>query len=134
MGSMDAPSPGGAASAYSAAFLDHLTHPRRAGRLASPTHRAEVEDGVCGDRLTLELVVADGVVADAGFRVQGCPGAIAVGSALAAALVGRPARPGAVSSAELEAALCGVPPAKRHALRLATDALAAALRTPVALS
>ena len=116
---------------YPAAFLDHLTRPRRTGTLAAATHRAEVEDGVCGDRLALDLAVDGGVVVDARFRVQGCPGAIAVGSALVAALVGRPARPEAVAAAELDAALGGVPPAKRHALRLATDALAAALRTPV---
>lgn len=119
-----------AARAYAPAFLDHLTRPRGLGRLDAPTHAAEVEDGVCGDRLALDLEVTGGRVAAARFRVAGCPGAIAVGSALVDLLPGREARAGAVTAAELEAALGGVPAAKRHALRLATDALAAALRAP----
>lgn len=117
-----------ATRAYAPAFLDHLTRPRNQGTLAAPTHRATAEDGVCGDRLALDLVVAHGVVVEARFRVQGCPGAIAVGSALASLLAGRPARPDAVAAADLEAELGGVPPAKRHALRLAADVFAAALR------
>ena len=117
-----------AAAAYSPAFLDHLTRPRNQGALVGPTHRGDAEDGVCGDRLALDLLVVDGTVADARFRVAGCPGAIAVGSALASLLPGRPARGDAVPAVELERALGGVPGTKRHALRLATDALAAAVR------
>jgi NifU-like protein involved in Fe-S cluster formation len=117
----------GPASAYSARFLDHLVRPRLQG-----THRGAAEDPACGDRLALDLFVAGGVVTDARFRVLGCPGSIAVGSALATLLVGRPARPDAVPAADLETEVGGVPPAKRHALRLAADALAAALSSPVA--
>ena len=52
---------------------------------------------------------------------------MAAGSALATLLPGREARPDVVTMADLDAALGGVPGAKRHALRLATDALRAAL-------
>ena len=119
------------AGPYSARFLDHVAHPRRQGTLDAATHRGTAEDPVCGDRLTLDLLVAGGVVADARFRVLGCPGAIAMGSALAALLVGQPARAGAVPAADLAAEVGGVPPAKRHALRLAQDALAVALAAPI---
>jgi NifU-like protein involved in Fe-S cluster formation len=122
----------GPASAYSARFLDHLVRPRLQGALDAPTHRGAAEDPACGDRLALDLLVARGVVTDARFRVLGCPGSIAVGSALATLLVGRPARPDAVPAADLETEVGGVPPAKRHALRLAADALAVALSSPVA--
>jgi NifU-like protein involved in Fe-S cluster formation len=120
----------GPTAAYSARFLDHLTRPRAQGRLEDATHRGEAEDETCGDRLSLDLRVEGGVVADARFRVVGCPGAIAVGSALAALLPGRPAAEDAVPAAALEAECGGVPPAKRHALRLATQALRAALSSP----
>ena len=117
---------------YAPAFLDHLTHPRSQGTLPNATHRGEAEDSACGDRLSLDLVVdvgpGGGTIRDARFRVVGCPGSIAVGSALASLLPGRPATEGAVSPAEIEALLGSVPPAKRHALRLATEALRAALR------
>jgi nitrogen fixation NifU-like protein len=123
--------PPGADGAYSPAFLDHLTHPRSQGWLAAGTHRGEAVDGVCGDRLTLDLEVREGVVRAARFRVEGCPGAIAVGSALAALVPGRAAQIEAVTPPELEAALGGIPSAKRHVLRLAIETWKATLRTPV---
>jgi nitrogen fixation NifU-like protein len=111
---------------YAPTFLDHVARPRSQGRLESATHRAEAEDHACGDRLALDLEVASGRVVAARFRVQGCPGAIAAGSALASLLPGRAAGPAAVTAVEIEAALGAVPPAKRHALALAADVLARA--------
>lgn len=116
---MDARPPPGA---YSPAFFDHVAHPRGQGALPSATHRGEALDATCGDRLALELRVEGGVVRDARFRVEGCPGAIAVGSALVEQVVGRDASVASVTVADLEAALCGVPASKRHALRLAVQA------------
>lgn len=119
-----------APSGCSPAFLDHLRAPRGVGTLDAPTHRGDAEDAVCGDRLALDLRVVGGRVVEVRHRAEGCHGAVAVGSALAILLPGREARPDAVSAADLEAALGGVPGAKRHALRLATDAWRAALRAP----
>lgn len=112
---------------YAAAFLDHFQHPRGRGSLPDATHRGAGEDPVCGDRLWLDVRVAGGVVEAACFRVEGCPGAIAAGSALVTLLPGRAARADAVTAAEIEALLGEVPRAKRHALRLALAACAAAL-------
>ncbi|MFO0931552.1 MAG: iron-sulfur cluster assembly scaffold protein [Planctomycetota bacterium] len=122
----DAPSGG------SPAYLDHARAPRAVGEVARTTHAADVEDAVCGDRLALSLRVEGGAVVEARQRVTGCHGAVAAGSALATLLPGREARPDAVTAADLDAALGGVPGAKRHALRLATDALRAALHAPPA--
>lgn len=113
----------------SPAYLDHVGAPRLAGVLSDATHRADVEDAVCGDRLLLTLHVRDGRVADLRQRVVGCPGAVAAASALATLLPGREARRDAVTAAELDAALGGVPGGKRHALHLATDAVRVALGT-----
>ncbi|MHC5011055.1 MAG: iron-sulfur cluster assembly scaffold protein [Planctomycetota bacterium] len=114
------------AEVYAAAFLDHFQNPRGVGVLAEATHRGEAEDSACGDRLWLDLTVHDGVIREARFRVEGCPGAIAVGSALTTLLPGRPASTDAVGPEEITRLLGGVPPAKRHALRLARSALRAA--------
>jgi nitrogen fixation NifU-like protein len=115
---------------YPPAFLDHLKTPRGAGRLAAPTHRGRAEEHACGDVLSIDLRVEDGRVVDAGFSAQGCPGVLAVGSALASLLPGRAAGPDALRASEVDAALGGVPPAKRHALRLAEAALADAFAGP----
>jgi nitrogen fixation NifU-like protein len=116
---------------YSAAFLDHFQRPRGLGELAAATHRGVADDGACGDRLWLDLRVEAGRVAAAAFRVEGCAGAIAAGSALVTLLPGRVAAADAVVREEIEAVLGGVPGAKRHALGLARRALRAALDAPL---
>ena len=83
-------------------------------------------DPACGDRLTVDLDVEDGVVAAARFRVEGCAGAIAVGSALTTLLPGRRFPEHGLRPTELEAVLGAVPRVKRHAFRLALSALNAA--------
>jgi len=113
---------------YAPSFQDHFLHPRGQGDLAEATHRAEATDEACGDWMALALRVESGRVVEARYRVRGCPGAVAVGSALMALLPGRAALPGAVTDAELEGALGEIPRMKRHALRLARAALAQALR------
>src|SRR5947207_7573897 len=54
--------PGPASAAYSERFLGHLRAPRGQGTLTCATHRGEAEDGVCGDRLVLDLAVAGDIV------------------------------------------------------------------------
>ncbi|MFM8980683.1 MAG: iron-sulfur cluster assembly scaffold protein, partial [Planctomycetia bacterium] len=112
---------------YHPAFQDHFRAPRGQGDLAAATHRGEATDAACGAWMALALRVQDGSVAEARYRVRGCPGAIAVGSALVTLLPGRAAQAGAVADAELVALLGEVPAMKQHALRLAQAALAAAL-------
>lgn len=113
------------------AYLDHFENPRHQGRLDDATHRGEGEDPACGDRLWLDLRVVDGVIQAARFRVQGCSGSIAAGSALAELVQGRAAQADAVGREEIDALLGSVPASKRHALRLAVavyrDALNASL-------
>lgn len=116
--------------AYSDAFLDHFQHPRGLGDLEDATHRGKADDGACGDQLWLALRIAEGRVEAATYRVEGCAGAIAAGSALVSTLPGRFAVPDAVSRELLESELDGVPRAKRHALGLALRAWRAALEAP----
>jgi NifU-like protein involved in Fe-S cluster formation len=111
-------------------FEDHFRHPRGVGRLAAPTHTARVEDPACGDRIELDLEVREGRVVDARYRVSGCSAAIALGSALVAALPGRPARADAVSGEDLERAVGGLAPGRGHARDLALAAFARALGAP----
>ncbi|MFV1959506.1 MAG: iron-sulfur cluster assembly scaffold protein, partial [Planctomycetota bacterium] len=99
------------------------------GRLECATHRGRATTPACGDVLDLDLEVEGGRILDARYRVQGCAGAIAAASALATLLPGRPARPDAVTREAIEEALGEVPRARRHALRLAVDALRAALES-----
>jgi len=119
------------ARVYAESFLDHFRDPRGQGSLEAPSHTAMTSDPACGDELALDLHVSGGMVQAARFRVRGCAGAIAVGSALVSLLPGRRAHPEAVTREELEQVLGGVPATKRHALRLALNTLRAALAAGV---
>jgi len=94
------------------------------------SHRGVAFDEACGDQLWLDLRVEGGQVRDAAYRVAGCAGAIAAGSALVVLLPGRAASPDAVVREDVEAVLDGIPGAKRHALGLALRAWRAALAHP----
>lgn len=64
---------------YQDVILDHGKRPRNFGAVAAANRRAEGDNPLCGDHLTLTLEVAGGRVADAGFEGAGC--AISVASA-----------------------------------------------------
>ena len=57
---------------YQEVILDHNRRPRNFHALADASHSAEGYNPLCGDRLTLYLKVADGVVQDVSFEGAGC--------------------------------------------------------------
>ena len=57
---------------YRDIILDHYRHPRHRGSLASPTASHEGLNPLCGDEVTVELVVRDGRVADVAYKGSGC--------------------------------------------------------------
>lgn len=109
---------------YSATILDHFHHPRNAGELAEATAVAEVSNPVCGDVLKLSVAGHEGFIARARFKAQGCVPAVASGSWLAEMMEGKHADElRALTAEQVENALGGLPPASRHAVTLAIDAL-----------
>ncbi len=74
---------------YREVILDHYRNPRRRGRLEAPTHHAEGTNPLCGDEITLGLVVEDGRVADVAITGQGCSISQASASMMADAVVGK---------------------------------------------
>jgi len=57
---------------YREAILDHYKHPRRKGHIDEPDIHYRDTNPFCGDEITIELKVADGVVVDAAFDGRGC--------------------------------------------------------------
>ena len=57
---------------YQEVILDHNKRPRNFRAIASPTHRAEGYNPLCGDRLNLFLRVENGTIVDVGFQGSGC--------------------------------------------------------------
>ena len=57
---------------YQEVILDHHRHPRNYGAMDSPTGRADGHNPFCGDRVTVYVRVAGGLVADVTFEGSGC--------------------------------------------------------------
>jgi nitrogen fixation NifU-like protein len=53
-------------------ILDHAQHPRNHGRLEAPTVTHEEHNPLCGDRVRLDLLLADGTITDVRFSGRGC--------------------------------------------------------------
>lgn len=77
------------AKLYPDILLDHHRAPRRAGRLATPTHAADGNNPLCGDRVAVTLELGQGRVLDIRCEVKGCAICRAAGSMMAEAVVGR---------------------------------------------
>ena len=138
-------------SLYQEVLLDHYRRPRNFGALAHPTGRAEGHNPLCGDRVTIEVGVEGGRLAEIGFQGSGCAISIASASLMSEALRGATLEDVARLSERFRAALTtpgGPPPTsedlgKLEALvgvrefpmrvkcaTLAWHALAAALEAP----
>ncbi|MGH8830994.1 MAG: Fe-S cluster assembly sulfur transfer protein SufU, partial [Polaromonas sp.] len=74
---------------YQEVIIDHSRRPRNAGRLAEANHHAEGFNPLCGDRLTLYLRVAGGIIEAASFEGAGCAISTASASLMTEALKGK---------------------------------------------
>jgi len=57
---------------YREVILDHYRNPRNRGHLDAPDARAQGVNPLCGDEISLELTLSDGVVTDVAVEGQGC--------------------------------------------------------------
>jgi nitrogen fixation NifU-like protein len=74
---------------YQESILLHHRAPRHFGRLDQPTHAADGNNPLCGDRVRVTLDIGEGRVLDVRCDVQGCAICRASGSMMAEAIVGR---------------------------------------------
>jgi nitrogen fixation NifU-like protein len=78
---------------------------------------------ICGDILRLTALIVDGAIANAAFQAKGCTASIAAGAALAEWAIGRTLPElAALSAAQVESLLDGLPNESKHAAFLAVDA------------
>src|SRR5512144_2062973 len=75
---------------YQEVILDHGRSPRNFRRPASPTCRAEGNNPMCGDTLSVFLVINDrDVIEDATFEGKGCALSVASASLMTEVLKGK---------------------------------------------
>ncbi len=74
---------------YQEVILDHSKRPRNFGRLEANNRRARGHNPLCGDILSLYLVIEDGVVEDVAFEGNGCAISMASASLMTEIIKGR---------------------------------------------
>ena len=74
---------------YQELILDHGRKPRNAHFPPGSTHEAEGKNPLCGDQLTVKLVVDGDVVRDIGFQGSGCAISQAAASTMTEAVKGK---------------------------------------------
>ena len=71
-------------------ILEHYRRPHNFGPLESPSASYEGANPLCGDRITMQLTLEDGVVKEVGFTGRGCAISQASASLLTDEVKGRP--------------------------------------------
>jgi nitrogen fixation NifU-like protein len=74
---------------YQEVILDHYKHPRNFRVEGEGYRHADGYNPLCGDRVTVFVKVADGVISDVAFQGSGCAISTASGSMLTEAMKGR---------------------------------------------
>ena len=75
---------------YQSVILDHNKRPRNQGSPPDANRHAIGRNPLCGDRLSVHVTLADGVVRDVGFEGQGCAISKASASMMTGAVKGKP--------------------------------------------
>lgn len=115
---------------YSPQVLDHFHYPRNRGQLQEPDAVGESSYQRCGDRLCLTFRLDGDVIEEVRARAVGCGVTVAAGSVATTILKGMTVEEARQLDAfQLDKALGGVPPSKRHAILMVLDCLARALGT-----
>jgi len=76
---------------YQDMIFDHYRQPRNYGRLEHANRKAEGYNPLCGDKVTLTLILKDGVIHDIKFEGTGCAISTASASLMTESLKGKTA-------------------------------------------
>jgi nitrogen fixation NifU-like protein len=74
---------------YREAIIDHYKHPRYKGHLENPDIHYHDHNPFCGDDITVELKIENGVVVAAAFDGRGCAISQATASMLMEEVIGK---------------------------------------------
>jgi nitrogen fixation NifU-like protein len=94
---------------YREVILDHYKHPHNAGTLEHPDVSNEDNNPLCGDRIRIDLQIADGIVTDARFQGRGCAISQASASLLTDEIIGKPVQDVAAFGKDDMLDLIGIP-------------------------
>jgi NifU-like protein involved in Fe-S cluster formation len=109
---------------YSETLIDHFTRPRHLGELDDANGVGTIGDPSCGDFLRIYIRVEENTIRDISFLCQGCPAAIASGSATTELAAGRTLQAAVqITDIQVSEHLGGMPEEKLHCSNLGVGAL-----------
>jgi nitrogen fixation NifU-like protein len=95
---------------YQGVIIEHDRSPRNFRKLDAPTHHLEARNPLCGDEVSLELVVDDqDRIVDAAFQGRGCAVSKASASMLTVAVQGKTVPEARELARQFQALLRGEP-------------------------
>ncbi|MCM3259637.1 SUF system NifU family Fe-S cluster assembly protein [Paenibacillus lautus] len=74
---------------YRRVIMDHYKNPRNRGKFEDDAVTVDLNNPTCGDRISLQLKVENGVVADAKYTGEGCSISMSSASMMTDAVKGR---------------------------------------------
>ena len=74
---------------YMEVILDHNKNPRNKGNIDKHTNHADGHNPLCGDKISLDLIIEDNLVKDIKFTGAGCAISTASSSILTEAIIGK---------------------------------------------
>jgi nitrogen fixation NifU-like protein len=74
---------------YRRVIMDHYKNPRNQGQIDADTLTIDLNNPTCGDRISLQMHIADHVVKSAKFKGEGCSISIASASMMTEAVRGK---------------------------------------------
>jgi len=74
---------------YMEVILDHNKNPRNKGNINEHTNHADGHNPLCGDKISLDLIIEDNLVKDIKFTGSGCAISTASSSILTETIIGK---------------------------------------------
>lgn len=74
---------------YRRVIMDHYKNPRNKGKFEEGAFTVDLNNPTCGDRISLQLKLEDGIVKDARFTGEGCSISMSSASMMTEAVKGR---------------------------------------------
>mgnify|MGYP001248669885 CR=1 FL=1 len=95
---------------YKRVIMDHYKSPRNRGTFDDDAVTVELNNPTCGDRISLQLKLKDGVIEDARFTGEGCSISMASASMMTAAVKGKTVQEALAIADDFSALMTGQEP------------------------
>ncbi len=115
---------------YQEQLLDHYKHPRNRGIIEAPDFSSGVFNPSCGDQVSIQGRIGDGIITECLFEGKGCVISLAAASMLTELVTGKTVKSTLLLSKEAMLALLNIElgPTRMRCALLAWEALGNALR------